>query len=126
MYSPDSQIGHLWSIPEAPNGIINANGNDTLMQWTGMYDKNGKEVYDGDIINITDGVLVSQEYDFPNDDPKETYTDYVALVKFSDGYFGYVHGNADCFVPLITDEDGMEVIGNIFENDYLLSENKDD
>ena len=78
--------------------------NVELMQFTGLYDKNGKEIYEGDICRDEDGLgVVYWEkdcwmYGFVQDD--SSYK--------SDGYM------------LREMVDDCEIIGNIFENQELL------
>ena len=76
------------------------NGNYPVMQFTGLLDKNGKEIYEGDVVS----------------DGEETFT-----VIFADGSFGY----KDCgvwmsFCHCYTQYGNLEVIGNVFENPELL------
>jgi uncharacterized phage protein (TIGR01671 family) len=76
-----------------------------IVQFTGLEDKNGKEVFEGDIIRVT--------YDM--DGEIETY---LSPVVFEGGAFG---DKFDCFfsysfIPSFQ----MEVLGNIFENPELL------
>lgn len=66
-----------------------------LMQYTGLKDKNGKEIYESDIVKeVLVGVV---EYDAPSF--------YAITPKGS-----HFHANEDC-----------EVIGNIYENPELLA-----
>ncbi|MEO7049656.1 MAG: YopX family protein [Ferruginibacter sp.] len=78
-----------------------------IMQYTGLKDKNGKEIYEGDIVNQEKWVKVG------------TYVKAIGIVK----YIG-VKFTCDC----INDWEGSnadlngnaEIIGNIYENSNLL------
>ena len=87
-----------------------------IMQYTGLKDKNGKEIYERDIL----------KYKFPYDRRLK----HVSLVKFieTEASFGLkdIYGNE---IPLyrITANNYFEVVGNIYENEELLkSEEKND
>ena len=83
-----------------------------LMQYIGLRDKNGKEIYEGDII----------KYKFPYD----IRLKHISPVKFleTEASFGIKdrYGNE---IPLytISANNYFEVIGNIYENKNLLEEN---
>ena len=70
-----------------------------LMQFTGLKDKNGKEIYEGDIISHYDESIVVVEYD-----------ERVAGFNIS-------YGISECIMFC----EDIEVIGNIYEHDYLLN-----
>lgn len=72
---------------------------DTVCQYTGLKDKNGKEIYEGDILH---GKFYG--YPFPC---IETFT--VKWHKADAGFLANYFNNAEC-----------EVIGNIFDNPELL------
>lgn len=77
---------------------------DTVGQFTGLTDKNGKRVFEGDIVRNADGYLFSAQYPF--------------AVKFCDGNFC---GDAGGFVYISGEEFRYcEVIGNIHDNPELL------
>ena len=87
-----------------------------LMQSTGMKDKNGVEIFEGDI------VLVSVRNGFDYLDNK------VCIVKNSIGHSGLVCATVDedleyrIFNTELFEEYTYEVIGNIYENPELLEE----
>ena len=83
-----------------------------LLQYTGLKDKNGKEIYEGDI------VLIKLD---------ETSTWYKTVVGFKKGAFIANLIDKEDYVYIFhhgfTDDD-FEIIGNIYENSELLEENK--
>lgn len=82
------------------------NNGGAVMQYTGLKDKNGKEIYEGDILKYVvpaDGEITDQD------------VEYVEEVIFDDGIFC-----VDGYVPVSCFNDEAEVIGNIHENPELL------
>jgi len=101
-----------------------------VMQYTGLKDKNGKEIYEGDIL------LIPDEYTEPILDdgsgPREE-ANHLAPIVFKGGQFGVdIQESADVFKKGFTSfqtlewedslvsEQRLEVIGNIYENPELL------
>lgn len=75
-----------------------------LMQYTGLHDKNGKEIYEGDIV---------KSFFVDTDEAgNEIYKYYIMEVKYDEILCSY---KIDKFINL-------EVIGNIYENEELLNE----
>lgn len=87
-----------------------------LMQYTGLKDKNGKEIYEGDIIHIPDNW---EEYGWASG---ENYS-----IDFKEGRFRLkpkYKPNAIGYDLENTEE--LEVIGNIYENKDLLEKGKEE
>lgn len=97
---------------------------DTIGQYTGLKDKNGKEIYEGDIVSGTDYPFI--------DKGKQNY---VGIVVFYDDVasFGYeyqrvrkdkrgisngINNEFEANENLICED--LEVIGNIYDNKNLL------
>lgn len=87
-----------------PFGFI-ANKDTVLMQYTGLKDKNGKEIYEGDIVEEEDfiGEVVWEDFMFNVEDYYDSSADY-PTIAFFEGVF--------------------EVVGNIYENPNLIEDNK--
>lgn len=96
----------LWLEIE-DNRIMGANFFEVeLMQYTGLKDRNGKEIYEGDILRVYD--------DFFRDGLDDMY----GVVKFDNGRF-YLN----TFKPYYNETwIYFEVVGNIYENPELLEE----
>ncbi len=99
---------------------INASalGNDSLMQYTGLKDKNGKEIYEGDIIKWVTGECAVVEWS----DGDAEFLCEIDIHK----YQGCVGVGGFDEKPILngfssTMARHYEVIGNIYENPELLN-----
>ena len=83
-----------------------------LVQYTGLKDKNGKEIYEGDIVTVP----------IPETDYKTREVGEVVFWDLSGGW-EIMNGMNDGFRSLYGKEQNqLEVIGNRFENPELLKE----
>lgn len=84
------------------------NGEDVvLMQSTGLFDKNGKEIFEGDILGTKDGLL-NGVVEYRSD-----------LGMWTNSLIRYNNFERLCSVAT-----SREIIGNIYENPELLEDDK--
>ncbi len=77
--------------------------NVILMQFTGLYDKNGNEIYEGDIVT---GLF--------------NYNKITGYIKYGSDCTFYIERNGLYGILLNNAEDWLEVIGNIYGNPELI------
>ena len=82
----------------------------TLCQYTGLKDKNNREIYEGDIVKAI------------------SFARWMGVVEYSDENQAFIfddldkkyRGNSTVFTNQF--DDGFEILGNIYENPELLKE----
>lgn len=93
----------------------------TIGQFTGLLDKKGKKIFEGDIVHAVyqSGYIGCKNIDFG-----------IGVVKYSDSYYGGASYQIDIIgemgsrVFTASLENGVEVIGNVYDNPELTRENK--
>ena len=93
--------------------IINDDGvgffidKETVGQFTGLHDKNGKEIYEGDVLRFSEVDTAIVKWN-------EKYS-YFMVEPIQDYYF-----DSDVLGQALEYNDNVEVIGNIYDNPYLV------
>jgi uncharacterized phage protein (TIGR01671 family) len=116
--SPDS-IGYGLYHRNDGHRVLSGEYNPPIMQFTGLTDKNGKEIYEGDVVKVTNkggqnGVKVVA-WD-------ETTLSYclIWLAFYSPDWDS---GNSDTTYLKVTKGISCVVVGNVYEHPHLLAKN---
>jgi hypothetical protein len=105
--------GHFAS-PETNSATIEGAWKNS-MQFTGLLDKNGKEIYEGDICKVSYVCPVCYE-----NDPHVLIGDIARDATSGTWMFDYGHGAMPVYHVNNDEENDIETIGNIYENPDLL------
>ena len=100
-------------IEECDNALVKT---ETVGQFTGLTDKNGKKIFEGDIVKA-----IQTEYD--EDKEREPFiVEVIGEMIFEDSCFGLRDKKCIDFYSPMWQEDNvdLEVIGNIYDNPELL------
>jgi len=90
-----------------------------LMQYTGLKDKNGKEIYEGDIVRDSNGYMGWIEWIAPKFKVAHKQVDYKSFSIVNDEEI------FDWYVDYVSLRKNLwEIIGNIHENPELLDDIK--
>jgi len=126
MYSAEELGADQEALLPDGRGFANISGDDTRLtqihshllplQYTGLLDKNGKEIYEGDIVlcpeweDYEKGTMmqVAREVKWDNSDAC-----FAAFLKDEKERYGY----------LLDNNTNIEVVGNIYENPGMVEEN---
>lgn len=118
MYQPDEVMvgdGNVWIIDEddvAGGWIVNNDLN--LMQSTGLFDKNGKEIFEGDIVKRYRNPLFKAEWEYQIETVVKSEACLLLEKKFGKNSATMRFGSP------FAKSDLLEVIGNVYENPELL------
>lgn len=105
----DDESGFIAPLVNLGSGMWGMIDKYELMQSTGLKDKNGVEIFEGDVVNYDD-----REFSYIGSVKKDCYQFYINGIEPVDSYD---------FIDVSNTFDGttsLTIIGNIYENPKLL------
>lgn len=115
IYAPSNEDSYVHNIctPDEPYDWYEIDP-ETLGQYTGHEDKNNTKIFDGDIVKFNSDY---DDWDRFYDNPV-IKVEYESLTGGFDPFASY-----DCDCGIIIESNKCEVVGNIYDNPELLTEN---
>lgn len=107
----DQEFYAMYTILTEPQEDI------TFMQFTGLKDKDGREIFEGDLYKF----IISHDMYNPESGHTTFEVVHVKAVTFEDGAF--YHGT-HLLSEIIEFDDSFTYVGNIYENPELLEESQ--
>lgn len=108
-YQESGEIAHLSFRGNIYNGLVKPDEIE-LMQSTGLKDKNGKEIFEGDIVRQV------------RTQPTIENETIIGAVTMLEGAWLIVNDNEQLASDLWSETDENEIISNIYENPELLED----
>lgn len=113
------ELGHLYWRGEDTGDYGFPDETDVVMQYTGLKDKNGKEIYEGDVVKYEKESMI--------DDKITECFGVVEMLEYPDGeafydqkHLGWCATGKEGTKTLPDVAEYSEVIGNIYENPNLI------
>lgn len=94
----------IGAVPIEKSGLV-------VMQSTGLFDKNGEEIFEGDVVRVT----CEHPINFP---------DCQGVVRMLEGRYMVCDDKTERGSELFSEIFSNEIIGNIYENQELLEKTK--
>lgn len=103
------EMGGMWSVCDMPTSLDDV----ILMQSTGLVDKNGVEIFEGDVVQFED-CYIESDFLYINK----------GIVEWSQGRFTVTNRDSVEMEDLLDGELlDVTIIGNIYENPELMEDN---
>ena len=104
-----SHDGDDWFLLSDDTDSNNDYYENILQQFTGLYDKTGKEIYEGDVVLVNDHIY-----------PKVVNWEKDIHISYGHGESGFSYWSGFLISEYGNELRSLEVIGNIFENPELI------